>query len=151
MSDRYEIQEKIGQGGIGAVYQAYDTQLKRSVAIKRMLPTDDKMNGREAADAMLKEATTLSALQHPNIVTVYDLGVDDEGPFVVMELLKGETLDQVIKRGTHIARFWRSGHSNHGGIDRGGGRRSASSRSQAHQCHGELAAEQEIPGQDPRF
>ncbi len=99
MSDRYEIQEKIGQGGIGAVYQAYDTQLKRSVAIKRMLPTDDKMNGREAADAMLKEATTLSALQHPNIVTVYDLGVDDEGPFVVMELLKGETLDQVIKRG----------------------------------------------------
>ncbi len=99
MSDRYEIQEKIGQGGIGAVYQAYDTQLKRSVAIKRMLPSEDEFNGQDAAELMLKEATTLSALQHPNIITVYDVGIDSEGPFVVMELLKGETLDEVIKRG----------------------------------------------------
>lgn len=99
MSDRYEIQDKIGQGGIGAVYRAYDTQLKRSVAIKRMLSSDAEVEGKEASELMLKEATTLSALQHPNIITVYDVGVDAEGPFVVMELLKGETLDQVIKRG----------------------------------------------------
>lgn len=99
MSERYEIQEKIGQGGIGAVYRAYDTQLKRSVAIKRMLPTGQEVNGQDSAGVMFKEATTLSALQHPNIITVYDVGVDEEGPFVVMELLKGETLDQVIKRG----------------------------------------------------
>ena len=100
MSDRYEIQEKIGQGGIGAVYRAYDTQLKRSVAIKRMLPTEeDDANGATPAELILKEATTLSVLQHPNIITVYDIGLDEEGAFVVMELLKGETLDQVVQRG----------------------------------------------------
>ncbi|NCF91777.1 MAG: protein kinase [Verrucomicrobiaceae bacterium] len=100
MSDRYEIQEKIGQGGIGAVYRAYDTQLKRSVAIKRMLPTEeDVAGGATPAELILKEATTLSALQHPNIITVYDIGLDEEGAFVVMELLKGETLDQVVQRG----------------------------------------------------
>lgn len=100
MSDRYEIQEKIGQGGIGAVYRAYDSQLKRSVAIKRMLPTEeDDVNGATPAEMILKEATTLSALQHPNIITVYDIGLDEEGAFVVMELLKGETLDQVVQRG----------------------------------------------------
>ncbi|MGY8688973.1 MAG: serine/threonine protein kinase, partial [Verrucomicrobiales bacterium] len=99
MSERYEIQEKIGQGGIGAVYRAYDTQLKRSVAIKRMLPSEQEANGPSSVEMMLKEATTLSALQHPNIITVYDVGIDDDGPFVVMELLKGETLDLVIQRG----------------------------------------------------
>ncbi len=99
MSERYEIQEKIGQGGIGAVYRAFDTQLKRSVAIKRMLPSDDDSGETDSVAMMLKEATTLSALQHPNIITVYDVGIDDDGAFVVMELLKGETLDQVIQRG----------------------------------------------------
>ena len=98
MNDRYEIQEKIGQGGIGAVYRAYDTQLKREVAIKRMLP-DESGSVDSRGEAILKEATTLSALQHPNIITVYDMGVDDDGGYVVMELLKGETLDQVIQRG----------------------------------------------------
>ena len=99
MNDRYEIREKIGQGGIGAVYRAYDTQLKREVAIKRMLPDENGDNAKASGAAMLKEATTLSALQHPNIITVYDMGIDDEGGFVVMELLTGETLDQVIQRG----------------------------------------------------
>ena len=98
MIDRYEIQEKIGQGGIGAVYRAFDTQLKREVAIKRMLPGENG-NSQSSGEAVLKEATTLSALQHPNIITIYDMGIDDEGGFVVMELLKGETLDQVVQRG----------------------------------------------------
>lgn len=103
MSDRYEIRDKIGQGGVGAVYKAFDTQLKREVALKRLLPPADgeanPANADKVTDDMLKEATTLSSLQHPNIVTIYDVGKDAEGPFVVMELLRGETLDETISRG----------------------------------------------------
>ncbi len=98
MNDRYQIKEKIGQGGIGAVYRAYDSQLKREVAIKRLLPADEGHDV-PSGQVMMKEATTLSALQHPNIITVYDVGMDDDGGFVVMELLRGETLDQVVQRG----------------------------------------------------
>ena len=98
MSQRYELKGQIGEGGIGTVHKAFDTQLKREVAIKRLIPVEGG-NTAEAADNLLKEATTLSALQHPNIVTVYDVGTDDQGGFVVMELLKGETFDETINRG----------------------------------------------------
>ena len=105
MSDRYEIRDKIGQGGVGAVYKAFDTQLKREVALKRLLTPDESEANASPEDAekftddLLKEATTLSSLQHPNIVTIYDVGKDDKGPFVVMELLRGETFDETIGRG----------------------------------------------------
>jgi hypothetical protein len=94
MTDRYQIKEKIGQGGLGEVYVALDTQLQREVALKRVraaegLPSDD----------VLREAQVLSALQHPNILTVFDVGQDATGPFVITELLRGETLEQVIARG----------------------------------------------------
>jgi serine/threonine protein kinase len=100
MSQRYEVKGKIGHGGLGEVHLAYDTRLDREVALKRVRPSDEGESSTEtlAAD-LLREARTLSALQHPNIVTIYDVGRDDKGPFVVMELLKGETLDQVIDRG----------------------------------------------------
>ncbi|HUE95460.1 MAG TPA: protein kinase, partial [Longimicrobiaceae bacterium] len=92
---RYQIREKIGRGGLGDVYVAYDTQLGREVALKRLRP-----NGRDVGDSdLLKEAKVLSSLQHPNIVTLYDVGPDAEGPFAVMELLKGETLDRTVERG----------------------------------------------------
>lgn len=95
---RYQIIEKIGHGGLGEVYLARDTQLDREVALKRMkLPDDGKSEAMEAD--LMREAKTLSALQHPNIVTVYDVGKDERGPFVVLELLKGESLDAVIDRG----------------------------------------------------
>jgi len=100
MSDRYQIIKKIGQGGIGAVYEAFDTQLKRQVALKRVLTPDEASPEAvaEAADSLLQEATTMSTLNHPNIVTVYDVGRDEQGGFVVMELLRGETLDQTIAK-----------------------------------------------------
>ncbi len=106
MSDRYKIQEKIGQGGLGAVYRAFDTQLKREVALKRILTPEeanpDELD--EAAEKLMQEATVMSSLSHPNIVTVYDVGQDETGVFVVMELLKdekkqGETLDETVARG----------------------------------------------------
>ncbi len=101
MSSRYEIREQIGKGGLGAVYKAFDTQLQREVAIKRVLTagqaTDEEVQ--EAADKLIAEAQTLSSLNHPNIITVFDVGQDDQGGFVVMELLKGETLDETVERG----------------------------------------------------
>ena len=103
MIDRYEIHEKIGQGGLGAVYRAKDKQLNREVAIKRLLRVEglDKTNKDlgVSPESLLDEATTLSSLQHPNIVTVYDVGLEDEGWFVVMELNKGETFDLTVERG----------------------------------------------------
>jgi len=103
MSDeRYEIRGKIGQGGVGAVYRAYDTQLRREVAIKRVLADEGEgsQNADLATNNLLKEATALSSVQHPHICTVYDAGIDKDGPFVVMELINGKTLDEMVERGT---------------------------------------------------
>jgi len=101
MSDRYEIREQIGKGGLGAVYKAFDNQLHREVAMKRVLTTEQGSEDEveAAANNLIAEAQTLSSLNHPNIVTVFDIGRDDEGGFVVMELLKGETLDETVERG----------------------------------------------------
>ena len=98
--ERYEIRGKIGQGGVGAVYQAFDTQLNREVAIKRVLAEGGYEDQDEATKHLLKEATALSSVQHPHIVTVYDAGIDADGPYVVMELIHGRTLDEMVERGT---------------------------------------------------
>ena len=101
MSDRYEIREQVGKGGLGAVYKALDTQLQREVAIKRVLSPDQASEDEveSAAKSLIAEAQTLSSLNHPNIVTVFDVGQDEKGGFVVMELLNGETLDETVERG----------------------------------------------------
>lgn len=99
-AERYEIREKIGQGGVGAVYQAFDTQLNREVAIKRVLAEGGYEDQEEATKHLLKEATALSSVQHPHIVTVYDAGIDADGPYVIMELIHGRTLDEMVERGT---------------------------------------------------
>ncbi|MBL8120786.1 MAG: serine/threonine protein kinase, partial [Anaerolineae bacterium] len=95
------IRDQIGKGGLGAVYKALDTQLQREVAIKRVLSTTNATEEevKEAANKLIAEAQTLSSLNHPNIVTVFDVGQDEQGGFVVMELLKGETLDETVARG----------------------------------------------------
>ncbi len=99
MEDRYEIREKIGQGGLGSVYRAYDTRMKRDVAIKRISgDDDDKELLQEATRQLIKEAGSLASLQHPHIVTIYDVGSDEDGPFVVMELITGKTLDELVER-----------------------------------------------------
>lgn len=98
MEERYDILGKIGQGGLGAVYRAYDNHLNREVAIKRILPGVATDLEKEATKQLTKEAGALSALQHPHIVTIYDVGVDKDGSFVVMELLHGVTIDDVVKK-----------------------------------------------------
>jgi len=98
MEERYEIRGKLGQGGLGAVYRAWDHALKREVAVKRVLAGDEPAQREEATRQLEKETGALAALQHPNIVTIYDVGTDDIGPFVVMELLGGQTLDEIVSK-----------------------------------------------------
>lgn len=96
MEERYEIREKIGQGGIGSVHRAYDHKISRHVAIKRIVPRGgDPKHEAEATKQMMAEVGALSSLQHPHIVTVFDVGSDEDGPYVVMELIDGKTLDEI--------------------------------------------------------
>ena len=92
----YEIQSLLGTGGMGEVYRARDTRLLRDVAIKTLLRSF------AANDELLKrfelEARTAGALNHPNIIAVYDFGVHQDQPYLVIELLEGETLRSVIQR-----------------------------------------------------
>ena len=98
MNKRYELLAPIAKGGLGVVFRARDTQLGREVAIKRILA--DTVGGcGTAVDDLIREARKQLVLQHPNIVAVYDYGVDTEGGFIVMELAQGETLEDVIMRG----------------------------------------------------
>lgn len=102
MNERYELLAPIAEGGLGTVFRARDTQQGREVAIKRIL--SNKAGGcGTAVDALIREARMQSAVQHPNVVAVYDFGVDTEGGFIVMELAPGETLEDVILRGALTA------------------------------------------------
>lgn len=89
VNDRYQIEEKIGKGGMGTVYRAQDKTLKRDVALK--LLTSTRM-GTEGRARMLREAQTVARLNHPNIVTVFDAGEHEENPYIIMELVVGHTL-----------------------------------------------------------
>ncbi len=98
MNSRYQVLAPIAEGGRGSVMRAWDGNLGREVALKRIKPGHDQA-AQAAIDDLVREARTLSTLQHPNIVSVFDVGVDEEGAFIVMELVKGETLDDIIARG----------------------------------------------------
>jgi len=91
---RYEIRSQIGEGGMGEVYRARDEKLNRDVAIK-VLPATFSQDA-ERLRRFEQEAQATSALNHPNILAVYDVGTHEGAPYVVSELLEGETLRQRI-------------------------------------------------------
>jgi TolB-like protein/tRNA A-37 threonylcarbamoyl transferase component Bud32 len=94
----YKILEKLGEGGMGVVYRAEDTKLKRSVALKFLPP--ELSRDPDAKDRFIHEAQAASSLQHINICTIHDIDRSDDGRmFIAMDLYRGETLKKKIERG----------------------------------------------------
>ena len=94
MLAQYRVEAKLGEGGMGAVYRAYDTKLHRQVALKVLPP--ERLSDPESRQRLLREARAASALNHPNIVTVHEIGSDGLD-FIVMELVEGRPLAQAIQ------------------------------------------------------
>ncbi|MET9386929.1 serine/threonine-protein kinase [Streptomyces sp. NPDC002928] len=104
LGGRYRLVRQLGEGGMGQVWEAQDESLGRRVAVKVIsLLAGGGSHGTEARARFLREARITARLQHPNIVTIHDLGETDTGdnraPFLVMELVRGEGLDAKLRRG----------------------------------------------------
>ncbi|HLL76114.1 MAG TPA: serine/threonine-protein kinase [Pyrinomonadaceae bacterium] len=94
---RYEIRSKLGEGGMGVVYHAFDPTLRREAAIK-VLPSEYSADADRLA-RFEREARAAGALSHENVLTVYDTGTHDGAPYMVSELLEGEDLRAKLERG----------------------------------------------------
>ncbi len=99
---RFELLREIGRGGFGVVYEARDLHLNRSVAFKALRPTRALQADHVAG--LRREAEAAARLNHPNIVTLHDFGTCDAGPYLILELLHGETLGARLARGRMGAR-----------------------------------------------
>ncbi|OMH39186.1 serine/threonine-protein kinase [Motiliproteus sp. MSK22-1] len=97
---RYRVECLLGSGAMADVYRAYDTKIHRVVAIKIL--QEANCNDSEYYHRFLKEANAAGILSHPNIVTVYDVGVHQDRPYIVMELMEGETLGQMLGKGRNF-------------------------------------------------
>jgi dienelactone hydrolase/predicted Ser/Thr protein kinase len=97
IAGKYRIAEEIGRGGMGIVYKAEDIKLKRCVALKFLPP--HLMNSPELKERFLIEAQAAAALSHPNICVIYEVGESEDGSFIAMEFVEGETLRDKIKKG----------------------------------------------------
>lgn len=93
----YKILEKLGKGGMGVVYKAEDTKLKRNVALKFI--SAERFEDDDTRDRFVNEAQTVASLNHSNICTVYEIDEVDEKIFIAMELVEGQSLKQMIKAG----------------------------------------------------
>jgi serine/threonine protein kinase len=93
---RYRVEEVLGSGGMAVVYAARDEELHRDVAVK--LLADNLAEDPEFRERFLREARLAARLSHPNVVRVFDAGADGGRPYIVMELVRGETLADVLRR-----------------------------------------------------
>jgi len=92
----FRVLRQLGQGGMGVVFEAEDLQLKRRVALKVLQPKLGK--SADIAARFLREARAAAAVRHDHVITIYQVGQDGETPFIAMELLEGETLEQRLRR-----------------------------------------------------
>ncbi len=93
---RFQLVQEIGRGGFGVVYEARDRKLGRTVAFKAVRP-GDALDARE--DQLLREADAAARLSHPNIVSLFDVGRSEHGPYLVLEFLRGQTLARRLDQG----------------------------------------------------
>jgi serine/threonine-protein kinase len=100
---KYDVLSVLGRGGMGVVYKAVDSRIKRMVAIKMM--TSDAAKDPDYLKRFYREAQSTGALQHPNIVVVYDLGEEEGNPYLVMEYLEGITLDKIVSARTPLSLY----------------------------------------------
>jgi eukaryotic-like serine/threonine-protein kinase len=94
--DRFELVREIGRGGFGIVYEARDLELGRSVAFKALRP-GGLPDARD--ERLLREAEAAARLAHPNIITIHDVGRTESGPYLILELLQGQTLARRLQLG----------------------------------------------------
>lgn len=99
--NRYELLEKIGEGGMGIVYKARCTLLNRFVTVKILKA--ELSNYEDFIDRFIREANSIASLSHPNIVNIYDVGSENNINFIVMEYINGKTLKQVIKETVRLS------------------------------------------------
>src|SRR5262245_19560126 len=94
---KYELEREVARGGMGSIWIAFDPQLKRRVILKKMLWEGSAPE--ELHAQFEREAQAIARLQSPHVVQVFDYGIEPDGaPFIVMELLVGETLDERLER-----------------------------------------------------
>ena len=97
MQDRYQLLYKLGAGGMGSVWLAEDTRLKRTVALKELVQHVDGTNLDERRARALQEARAMARVRHPAIVSIYDVFFDRGDPWIVMEHINGRSLSAIIK------------------------------------------------------
>ena len=95
---RYQILDRLGEGGMGVVYLARDPELQRTIAIKMLSGGGDAEYDGEMRERFAREARSAAGLKHNHIVTIYDIGEDQSRPFIAMEFLDGESMAQLIER-----------------------------------------------------
>ncbi|MBC6457084.1 serine/threonine-protein kinase [Actinomadura sp. HBU206391] len=99
ISSRYQLNKPLGQGGMGVVWEGYDQVLRRPVAVKQLLLPERSEPGqdRELKARFLREARSVASLDHPSVVSVHDVVEDADGPWMVMQFVKGRSLQQLIE------------------------------------------------------
>jgi len=95
---RYQIRDRLGEGGMGVLYLALDPAIDRLLALKVL-----RADSAELRERFIREAQFAARLQHPHIVTIYDVGTHDGHPFIAMEYIPGETLGELVRRRAPLA------------------------------------------------